>query len=76
MTPRRGLPYCVNHEPDADIAAIAARARSARRGPSAHLMEAVLSLTDRASIQVVLDAVVRLHCAQEDELFHALDDSA
>jgi hypothetical protein len=24
----------------------------------------------------VLDAVVRLHCAQEDELFHALDDSA
>ncbi|WP_213234017.1 heavy metal translocating P-type ATPase [Caballeronia sp. NK8] len=24
----------------------------------------------------VLDAVVRLHCAQEDELFHTLDDSA
>ena len=60
MTPRRGVPYCINHEPGANTSAIASRAGSARRGPSAHLMEAVLSLTDRASIQAVLDAVVRL----------------
>ena len=60
MTPRRGVDYCINHEPGANTSASASRAGSARRGPSQHLMEAVLSLTDRACIQAVLDAVVRL----------------
>jgi hypothetical protein len=60
----RDANYCVNHRPDADLTASASRAGQAsgraRRQPTQHLMHAVFSLTDRASIQALIDTVVRL----------------
>ena len=56
--------YCINHEPSANPSAAASHAAAAlavaRRKPSAHLLDTVLSFTDRASIQAVLDTLVRL----------------
>jgi hypothetical protein len=61
---RRNASYCINHEPNANTTAAATHAATAlsvaRRKPSAHLIDTVLSFTDRASIQAVLDTLVRL----------------
>lgn len=64
---RRGAAFCLNHDPLADLTAAATRAAHisalARRRPSEQLLDATLSLTDRASIQAVLDALIRLQFA-------------
>ncbi len=64
---RRGTHYCINHEHDADTTGAATRASRAaaiaRRTPSEQLLDTVLSLTDRASIQAVLDTLIRLELA-------------
>ena len=65
--PPRGATICVNHDPDADQRQAGLRAGHAsavaRRTPSEHLIHTVLSLTDRASIQAVLDTLIRLEFA-------------
>lgn len=55
-----GTDRCLNHAEGADTSASATRAAHARHGPSKHLLETVLSLTDRSSIQAVLDTLIRL----------------
>jgi hypothetical protein len=64
---RRGTDRCINHERGADTAGAATRASRAaavaRRTPSAQLLDTALSLTDRASIQAVLDTLIRLELA-------------
>lgn len=66
MRPLRDSDYCVSHDPRRDAAAAAKRASNAasiaRRKP-AELLESVLSLTDRVSIQAFLDIIIRLHLA-------------
>jgi hypothetical protein len=59
----RGTDRCLNHAETADTSANATRAAIARHSPSKHLLETVLSLTDRASIQAVLDTLIRLEFA-------------
>jgi hypothetical protein len=58
-----GTEFCLNHAENADTSANGTRAISARHGPSKHLLETVLSLTDRPSIQAVLDTLIRLEFA-------------
>ncbi len=62
--PRRGTDRCINHEEGAathEASVKAATASSAaRRYPSEWLGETALSLRDRASIQAVLDSLIRL----------------
>ncbi len=64
FAPRRGTNRCINHEDGAPTREASAKAASAsvaaRRYPSEWLGETALSLRDRASIQAVLDALVRL----------------
>jgi hypothetical protein len=64
MSPMRGQDYCVNHRPGADRAEAASLAGiasgRARRPPTQDLMHTVFSLTDRASIQALIDTVIRL----------------
>ncbi len=61
---RRDTSYCINHEPGANPSDAARRAAGAailaRHPSSNYLIDTVLSFTDRASIQAVLDALVRL----------------
>jgi hypothetical protein len=61
---RKDTNYCINHEPGAHTSeaasragAAASQAREDRRQETAELLRAVLSFTDCASIQVVLDTV-------------------
>ncbi len=64
---RKGTDRGINHEPGADNRRRGSNgghaAVVARRTPSTHLVDAVLSFTDRASIQAVLDTVARLELA-------------
>ena len=65
--PPRGAALCINHDPGADTRRASARAArasvTARRTPSDRLIHTVLSLTDRSSIQAVLDTLIRLELA-------------
>lgn len=66
MRPLRDADYCVSHDPRRNTERDAKRAWEAsaiaRRKP-AELLESVLSLTDRVSIQAFLDIIIRLHLA-------------
>ncbi len=66
---RPGVAVCFNHDPAQRLARRSAAVNAgrasgaARRAPAALLAETVLALTDRVSIQAVIDAVVRLELA-------------
>jgi hypothetical protein len=59
-----GAIYCNSHDPGADVSAHRSRAGKAsavaRRYPAHYLIEAPIDIHDRAAIQAVLDAVIRL----------------
>lgn len=64
---RKGTGFCINHEPGADTRNAAARASAAaaaRRIPAEHLLDAAFSLSDRAGVQALLDATLRLAIAR------------
>lgn len=63
--PRVGTTFCINHEPGADLREAAVRARAAaRRSPAEHLLDAAFSLSDRAGVQALIDATLRLAIAR------------
>ncbi|HML97134.1 MAG TPA: hypothetical protein PKD75_01510 [Tepidiformaceae bacterium] len=66
--PLKGASYCINHDPSADPRQAAARAGlasgRARRSPAEHLLDAAFSLSDRAGVQALLDATLRLAIAR------------
>ncbi|GMV85453.1 MAG: hypothetical protein AMXMBFR80_13090 [Dehalococcoidia bacterium] len=63
--PRIGTTFCINHEPGADPREAAIRARAAsRRSPHEHLLDAAFSLSDRAGVQALIDATLRLAIAR------------
>lgn len=64
---RKGTSFCINHEPGADTRDAAARASAvaaARRSPAEHLLDAAFSLSDRAGVQALIDATLRLAIAR------------
>ncbi len=63
--PRVGTNFCINHDPGADLREAAVRARAAaRRSPAEHLLDAAFSLSDRAGVQALIDATLRLAIAR------------
>ncbi len=63
--PRVGASYCINHEPGANPREAAIRARAAARpSPAEHLLDAAFSLSDRAGVQALIDATLRLAIAR------------
>ena len=66
--PLKGASYCINHDPSADPREAAVRAGlasgRARRSPAEHLLDAAFSLSDRAGVQALIDATLRLAIAR------------
>jgi hypothetical protein len=66
--PRIGTSYCINHDPSSDPREAAIRAGfasgRARRSPAEHLLDAAFSLSDRAGVQALIDATLRLVIAR------------
>lgn len=66
--PLKGTSFCLNHDPSADPRDAAVRAGlasgRARRSPAEHLLEAAFSLSDRAGVQALIDATLRLAIAR------------
>ncbi|MGE0600863.1 MAG: hypothetical protein AB7J35_04095 [Dehalococcoidia bacterium] len=61
VAPRRGETLCLNHRPGANPEAAIATARASRKAsPAIELLNSVIALNDRTSIQAVLDEVIRL----------------
>lgn len=64
---RKDTDLCINHEPGARTADASRRAASAsaaiRNSSSADLLRSAMALTDRPSIQAVIDTVIRLQFA-------------